>query len=500
MKSSTRNLVIVGAVLVVLGGALTALTLTGNKGAGTSSSSESSSSNSINLVSKKTDDIVSMQVTNKKGSYTIVPKAGGVTTSTAASSSSGSSSSTETAYTVKELDGAPIDSSLVSSVVKLGYSLVASKNIGAVTDLSTYGLDNPQATVKISFKDNTTYNYNIGSVSPTDATAYYMCAENSKNVYIVSIDTTMLGDKLAFIPKSLLTITPDTSSSSGSSSGSTSNDFTKISLSGTNFPKTVDVVKDSTGTLSITAPSKYSVDEDNLSSMQTSLATLAATEAVAIQPDAAALKNYGLDNPSAVVSFTVNKKNYKLMAGAKKDTGRYVMQEGVNVVYLVPNDSVSAWADTNLYKLRSKFVCLPLITDVSDMTVTSGSEVNTFKIARTKDEKNSTQDTPSYTYAVTGNGGKALTYDKNFKNYYQSVIAIQLIEDSDKQPTGTPAVTVEYKYYDGRKITVQFYSTGDRRYTAVVDGVVSGLVKASDVDPIIGNTKKMENNELVAVS
>jgi hypothetical protein len=441
-----------------------------------------------------------MQVTNKKGSYTIVPQNSSVTTSSAATSS-GSSSASAVTYTVKELSGVPIDSTAVSGVVELGYSLGASKNVGTVTDLSVYGLETPQATVKVTFKDNTTYNYKIGNASASDTASYYMCAENSKNVYDVSINSSMLEDKLAFVKKSILAITPDASASSDSAnSGSTANDFTQIMLSGTNFPKSVTIEKGKDNNYAITAPSRLDLDSTPFSNVTTALATLSATEVAAIQPDAAALKKYGLDNPSAVASFTVNKKSYKVLAGAKSSSNRYVMLDGVNVVYLVTNDSVTAWADTNLFKLRDKFVCIPAISNVASMTVTSGSDVNTFNISRTKDTAASSGSTTAYKYEVTGNGGKKLTYDQNFKNYYQAVIQTTLLEDSNKKPTGTPAVTIAYKLYDGTSKTVEYYSTADRRYTAVVNGVVSGLVKSADVEAIVTNTKTMQNNGLIAVS
>jgi pterin-4a-carbinolamine dehydratase len=229
------------------------------------------------------------------------------------------------------------------------------------------------------------------------------------------------------------------------------------------------------------------------------LETVTATSAASIKPDAAALKKYGFDKPSAVIKFTVNGKSYKLTAGAKNGANRYVMLEGTDVIYITTNASVDAWADASYFTLRSKFVLLPLITDVSGMTVTSGSEVNTFAIARTKDEKKSTEDTPAYTYTVTGNNGKKLTYDKNFKNYYQTVISATLLEDYSKKPSGTPAATIEYKYFDGSKHIVQFYNAADRRFAAVVDGIVCGLVKSTDVDTIISNTKLMENDTLVSV-
>lgn len=105
MRSNVRSLVIVGAFVVVLGGALAALKLTGND---KSASSSSVSTASIELVSKKSEDVVSMKVTNAKGSYTLLPVTkGGVGSSLAASASSDSSSSgsSNVSWTVKELAG-----------------------------------------------------------------------------------------------------------------------------------------------------------------------------------------------------------------------------------------------------------------------------------------------------------------------------------------------------------------------------------------------------------
>lgn len=498
MKSSTRNLVIVAAVIVVLGGAVAVLNLTGGSNSVKTSSSEASSGSGISLLSKKTDDVASMQITNKKGSYTIVSQ------TAALNSAAASGSASNVTYMVQELEGAPVDSSAISNVAKLGYSLVASKNIGTVTNLSQYGLQDPQATVKIKFKDKTTYNFKVGSASPSDNTSYYMCAENSQNVYIVSIDSAILADKMTFVQKTVLSIAA--ASSTSSDSATQTNDFTKIVLSGTNFPQSITIDKaassssssSSSTDYSITSPLKLDTDMTQVTKITTALASLSATDVASIHTDAATLKKYGLDKPTAIVSFTVNKKSYKLMAGSKNGSNRYVMLEGVNAVYVVSNDSVSSWADTSLFGLRSKFAFLTAITNVSGMTVTSGSDVNTFTIARTKDAKNSTEDKPVYTYEVTGNGGKKLTYDANFKNYYQTVIAVQLLEDAKQQPAGTPAVTIEYKYYTGGKSTVQFYSSGDRRYTAVVDGKACGLVKSTDVDAIISNTKKMASNALIS--
>ena len=150
MKSSTRNIIVVGAAAVVLGGAVFALNKTGGGPPG--SSSAGSSSAAIQLISKKSEDITSMKVTNKKGGYTLVPlpsgSFGSVSSSSASSgaaASSGTSSSVN--YTVRELSGCPVNTGETSTVVQNGFSLSATKNIGKTSSLENYGLKDPQATV-----------------------------------------------------------------------------------------------------------------------------------------------------------------------------------------------------------------------------------------------------------------------------------------------------------------------------------------------------------------
>lgn len=482
MKTSTRNLIIVAAGIVVLGSAAAALMLTGGA-SGTASSAASAAS--IDLVSKKSEDIVSMSVKNKKGSYTLVP----VTAPAASSTASGSASSavSSVTYTIKGLENVPIDSTAAGQVIQNGFSLVASKNLGTVDNLDEYGLKDPQATVEVSFKDGSSYNYKIGSVSATDSSAYYMCGENSSNVYVVSVDAGILDSQNYFISKSVLTI----------ANNGEQNNFTKIALSGRNFPQPITVGKVGTAD-AILSPFSADTDTDNVSAIETALATVTATSVEAVNPDAAALKNYGLDQPAAIADFTVNKGSYKLLAGAKKDDSYYVMLDKGNVVYLVSAEGVSPWAETNAFALRSKLIFTPNISDVKSVAVTQGTSTTEVAIARTKDETKSTEDTPAYTYKVTGTGGKSLDYDTNYKNFYKNLISVELLESSDVKPTGTPAYSVEYQYYDkSTKDTVQFYNGGDRRYIAVLNGEVCGTVTSSDVDKLFTSYQQLQSGQSV---
>lgn len=483
MRNNIRNLVIVAVCIVVLGGALLTLKLTGNDKA---ASSSASSTASIELVSKKSEDVVSMNVANQYGSYTLIP------VKTQASSSSGSSSaasgSSEITYTVKELAGCPIDTSETESVIKNGFSLVASKNLGAVSSLDEFGLKNPQATVRVSFRDGGSYNYKIGKVSATNASSYYMCGLDSNNVYIVSVDQGILESPSYFVSKNILAI----KDSKGE------NNFTGITLSGTNYPQPISFSVKKTD-LVISSPASYVPDTTALSGLKTALSGLTADSVEAVNPDAAALQKYGLDNPSAVASFTVNGADYTISAGAKDGSDTYVMLKGVNVVYKVPSSGIESWANQSLFALRNKAILTASIDTVKSMKITVGSTENVLNIARTKDDSKSTEDTTYYNYKLTGNDGKELDYDTNYKNFYQNLLEVNLLEGASEQPDAQPVLSVKCQYYDGSGTdTLELIPSASRRYTAVLNGQVFGIVTQDDYDAIADGISALESGKTVS--
>lgn len=494
MKSGTRNIIIVGAVAVVLGGAVFALTKTG--GGSSSSSSAASSSAEIQLISKSSDNVASMKVTNKKGSYTLVPLPSG-SIGASASSASSSDSSSSTTYTVKELAGCPVNTGETGSVVQNGFSLTATKNLGKVSSLSDYGLTSPQATVSVTFKDGSTYGYKIGNATATDSSAYYMCGLESDNVYVVSVDDGLLEDATYFVTKDMLSISAD--SSSTSTNGSSSVDFTKIALSGKNFPQAMALAKNTSGLLAITAPRAFDVDTNNLSSLETVLTSLSADSVAAIHPDAAALKKYGLDSPTVKVSFTAEKKSYVLTVGAKNGKDYYAMVGGVDVVYNVSGDSIANLVSQNLYTLRSKMIYLPNITTVKQIEISASGKTDVMNVTRTENAASSTAKEKAYDYKITGNGGKSLDYDTNYRNVYQTIIGLQVFADTNQVPSGTPAVTVKYTYFDKKnQDTLALYKVDERRYAAVFNGTVYGLCTESDVQNVLQTVANFEAGKSIA--
>ncbi|HBT91170.1 MAG TPA: hypothetical protein DEB16_04925 [Ruminococcaceae bacterium] len=498
MKSSTRNLIVAAVCAAVLGGA--AFALSRSPGGGESSSAASSSPG-LELVSKKDQDVASMKVTNKKGSYTLVPAPKSAASSSPAASSSASSAASSVTYTVSGLEGCPINTSATESVVKNGFSLVATKNLGAVSSLQEYGLADPQASVEVRFKDGSSFSYKIGGQTATDASAYYMCGENSNNVYVVSVDQGLLEDKTYFVSKEILAVPESSSSSSASDAAAGGYDFTQISLSGANFPKPVRFEKTGSG-LAITQPAAYEADADKLNALETALESLTADTVEAVRPDAAALKKYGLDRPSAVAEFTVNRKSYRLLLGAKTGSSYPAMLDGVDVVYTVTQDKVAPWAEQNLLDLRSKLIYLPDIETVQSVKITRGTETHEILVSRREKPASSSSASSgsrkTYTYTVTGDGGKTLKYDGNYQNFYQKLIGLTIFAEPQKAPSGQPAATVEYRYFDKAGAdTVAFYADGERRLTAVKNGAVCGDIAKSSLDDVFDVLARFEKGETI---
>jgi hypothetical protein len=501
MKSGTRNIIIVGAVAVLLGGAVFALTKTGGESSG-SSSAESSSAD-IQLISKSSADVASMKVTNKKGSYTLVPlPTNSVAPSSEASSSSAtllgassaeasSAAETNVSYTVKELTGCPINTGETSSVVQDGFNLSATKNLGTVSNLSDYGLSSPQATVEVTFKDGSTYGYKIGNATATDSSAYYMCGLESDNVYVVSIDDGLLEDATYFVERDMISITANATNSTVQ--------FTKIALSGQNFPTATTLTADEDGKITITEPNAFEADTNNLAALEEALTSVTADSVAAIHPDAAALKKYGLDNPTVKVAFTAEKKDHVLTIGAKNGDNYYAMVDGVDVVYNVAYKYLKDIVSQSLFGLRSKLVFLPNIETVKQIEVTSSGKTDVMNVTRTENTASSTESDKAYDYKITGNEGKSLDYDTNYRNTYQTIISLEVFADTNTVPSETPAVTIKYSYFDkSSQDTVALYQVDDRRYAVVFDGTVCGLCTKNDVETILQTVSDFEAGKSIS--
>ena len=90
--------------------------------------------------------------------------------------------------------------------MKYGCNPVSTSNIGNVENLSEYGLDKPAATVSVTYEDGEVYDYYIGNAVNGKNNKYYMCAKDSSNVYVIMIESDMLGTTDNLLNKTIFSI------------------------------------------------------------------------------------------------------------------------------------------------------------------------------------------------------------------------------------------------------------------------------------------------------
>ncbi len=487
MSKKVRQLIIILVVLVVIGGG-TALLLLLPKGdgGGATSSEGASSAPAITIFQQETGNIKNILVENEEGSYTIVPN--------------------DSAFTVQGYEDLTVNTSAVAAAAKHMASLTALRDFGETADLTQYGLDKPQATMTATYTDGTTSKLYIGSLLPGSTANYYVMAEGDKKVYSASISAGVFADPLLYIDTALLN-----ELGTDSSGNQEQPDFGTITLSGANFPQPI-VIKTNTSTniadvlnLSpyiMVEPIREGINQNFIDDVMPYFYSLTADEAVCANPTQEDLEKYGLTAPKGIAAYTMNDKEYKLMVGNTDEDGTYIMREGVNVVFRVSDSSMVAWANQDVFSMRSNLLYLMNIECVSRLKVTTPDGEYVFERTREKDEEQtSSLGKDSYNYTTTYNGTQ-LEKD-NFGKYYQTIIGLLKDAPLEGETTAQPTVRVEFEFFPGYDLqpsVLELIPTENRRYVYRLNGEDIVLVKASLVDRLITSTQKVIKGETVVIN
>lgn len=507
MKKNAKYLIIAGAAVVVLGGAAAALALTGGGDAAEETSSAASSSTTVSLITDRTEeDLASVTVTNENGEIVVHAHVEEVVTSEASSeedaSSEASEPETEVVYEVEGLEDLALNSSSVSTVAKAGYILTATKTIGQVDNLSDFGLADPALTVEAVYQDGSVFSYDVGI---QNGSYYYVKTSESDDVYMASISSTLFGTVNDLADTALYELEIGEDTSSAASIAQTTGTYTdaaifdRIHLYGSAFEREVVIEYDAQQGYLMKEPRSAATDSTRMSNITAALTSLSADSLAKAHPTEEDLETYGLAEPAAVCEFTSGGNEYVLtVSAADADGSRYIVYSGIDAVFQIANDSVTAWADVSPFYLQSVLTLLPNIVDVHTMTLNYGGEEYVFTIDRAVDEENSTEDNTAYTYTVKNADGLELDYEENFKHFYLAFISITVSEDTWEMPEGEPDLSCTYTYHEGDETdTIEYYKVSDRRYAIVQNGQLMGLALSDLVNTATSDLVLLNNGEEV---
>jgi len=477
MNKRIRNLLVVIVVIALLGGAFAALTLFVPPSSDTSSSTvpTTEKDNPTTLIDKLqengqqvTDPILSVTIKTLTDEYTL-------------------GMGTDKVLHLTDCDALPVNTDNTTALAQALQTIVTKNTVvekATDSQIAEFGLTHPVAVVNVTYYDNTTYAFSLGSL-PLNGSGYYLLDPATGNIYVMdaTFGDTLLASKLTYIGLSLYNAP---AVSADDSSGQAV--LQQLALSGTLRAKPVilhmrtdsDPVQFENSQYIITDP--YHVDADAVTMTKLSQALdLSAVSAVAIHPTEDQLASYGLGTNKvysvAILTTAVQtdvldadgnatgQKFYNSTAnvihlGKKDGDGNYYAQvNGLDAVYTISPDSVP-WAELQYSDIANAFMFLSQITNVSSITITmndsafagGNGQAMDFQLSHHPDAADL-----SSQLDVVMNGKN---YDSDdFRNLYQVLMKVTRTGDAPADPTGTPLLTVAINPINDtyEPLTVNFY-------------------------------------------
>ena len=414
-------------------------------------------------------DIKTIHVENKKGTLDVI---------------SNTPKGEATVYKLKGYEDYALQSGIpdkiANAAAKLDFSKVASQS---GDKKSEFGLDEPRATVTVTYNDKTKAKFIVGSDAPQSAGTYIQFG-TEPTIYLCDTETVSAFDLgLNDFMDLNINKTADTTEN---------NDASSITISGIGFDSEIVLKPNKDGknaaSFVMTAPSSGYANESEASLISGGIRGLYADSVEMVDPSDDQLKKLGLLSPHAKITAVYPDVTVKLIGSKPDGDGKvYIMTDGGKVVYKLFSEK-AAWTATSYEKLLSDYVISPKMDSLSGVTVkadkTYDFSLDTKTSTKTDDEGS---ETTSTTTTVQYNG-KDVDLGK-FTTYYDDLSLIKLSEKKSKSFSGSPEISVTYTYSDGTTDKAEFYAAGNEFYTAVLNGKAVGSCYKADVVRIKNNIK-----------
>ena len=462
MNKKVKSLILGLVVVAVLAAALVLLKNT-KPAADTSSSQSSAGASAIVISDKKQDDISIVKVKNSKGELVIKQSA-------------------DNNLYVDELAGLPVNNLAVMSVATQATSLSPLELVDEnPSDISAFGLDKLVIETYAEFKDGSTVKMKLGNKSPANVGVYASFNDENK-VYIMS--TQAIGS-LDFGLNNLVTLELTETITDNSAVKVNS-----IELGGTlrSKPLRLEAVETTAeneqaqgyglNLYKMVSPLNSDINSQAVDVMIASAFGMNAETAAVLNPSAQQLAEYGLSNPYSTLLLNYG-ENKQVSIKVSQPNGGYVyaLKDDIKIIYKLSTEKLK-WIETLYPSVISRLVLLPNIETVEKVTVSSPEKTYVFELSG-KDDK------------FIAKYGNTLLDAANFKKFYQVLLSISRDSVAEGTPSGKPALTIKYQYFDGRVDTIELVPAATRKMQIVVNGQPDFYTLETNVDKILSDVEKV---------
>ena len=383
----------------------------------------------------------------------------------------------QTKYTIKGFEDYDLQAGkpdeIASACSKLSFKSVSCAE--AADKLADFGFDKPRGVANVTYDDGTKSIIKVGAYAPQNLGTYIMFG-NGDTVFLCDTETAEL---LLYGVTDLVSLTINDAASDTENS-----EFKTVTLSGTNYPKTVALEPNKDSEIQsdyiITAPAKCYADNTEASNISGGIRGLYADKVMAVNPNAGRLSELGLSKPYAEIKAVYPDKTFNYIASKPDSKGNCnLMAKGGNTVYRIKDEKI-AWVNSSYEKLMSEYVLEVDLKTVKNLKVDTYSFDITTQTVNTTDDKGEESST---TKTTTTYNGKEID-EGNFEALFSNLSLLKKSSKTTKAPSTKEYLTVVYSYSSGRADDVlKFYKSG-ANYIITVNGVAAGTVSATYVEQL----------------
>lgn len=438
----------------------------------------------VNVTDKKRENVEAVSVINEHGSFLFTRSENTVDGKTEFSWSSG------------EMLGAVQNNTRVNAFIGglagLSRQPLVEQN---AENLEKYGLENPIATVKVTFDDGTETELFFGVNNPSDTSVYFRVGD--RNVMTADKETIsgVYRDIKDFVQLTLTESLSDTTVESVTVERKDLENAVEIRYM-SDILGDDDFVQATSNTHRFISPFTAEVDASAGSAVYNDLCFLTMSRCAFLEQSEENIQSCGLDDPYAVVSFTLGTNEYRLLigneikreldGGLSEVTGYYAVLEGTQGIFELDKED-AVWCTFDPEKLISRRPLSPYIYYVKSIDIKTAD--GEFEFVIDGEEKR-------FFY-----GEKELETSL-FRSYYQQLIGTYGEEYYTEETSGEPIFSVKFVYsgeyaekYGFAENTVEFYPLDERKNVAVIDGNSIFKVSAIYAERLCENVLRLINGE-----
>lgn len=375
--------------------------------------------------------------------------------------------SAKNAYVIEGYEDLTLSADMVITLRKHTETIEAAEQVEdeKASDLSSFGLDKPQATAVITYADGSTSRLRIGDMTPSE-TGFYGQFGDSDNVYIFASDSVaMFRFRAAAFISNVLIATPSVKSTDTNGVAL----LRDITFSGNAHPVPLTLRRSNHQdpevftyfTYLISAPYMRGT-KDTTSNELGAFKGLKAQQALFLHPTADQKDKLGFNDPLIKISATMaveteednnsddsdasapkvyyNSATYNLVVGSVNEEGNYiVMVDGIDAIYLVSKDEYGYLFDLNYRSAVNDFLFFNSITDISRIGFRMNGKTYEFHLSHHPEREE--QD-----LQLTVKSGDKIYPTADFRKLYELMLGLARYGEPDEEPDGN--VPLELYLYD----------------------------------------------------